>query len=66
MPAIAQALSVLPNHDTAWAQSLRKALDEKGIKLEQAVEQPIYYAQVIMDNPLSNFTQTYVDVEDTP
>ena len=63
MPAIAQGLLELQEHQTAWSTSLREVLEKMSIPPELAVEQPIYYAQKIMENPVRKFIATYGDGE---
>ena len=59
MPAIAQGLLELSEHKTAWATSLREVLETIKIAPDVAAEQPIYYAQKIMENPVRKFMATY-------
>ena len=59
MPAIATGISHLSGSTNSWSHSLRLMLAKKGIDLDKAMEDPVYYAQRLMEDPTGQFIQTF-------
>lgn len=64
MPGIATAISRLPESSNAWAYSLRQMLKGKKIDVEDAANDPVYYAQILMDDPVGQFIQTFANEDE--
>lgn len=59
VPAITTGISRLAESTNSWTHSLRQMLESKGISLDKAAEDPVYCAQILMDDPAGQFIQTF-------